>query len=99
MGASFQNVQQKSSSPSTKSNKQSVQPSPQSSSNSLQRCLGNQGYMHYIQAKLKVGQPNDKYEQEADRVADQVLRMPDAAIRAQQSGISSGNGSIQTKPG
>ena len=30
-----------------------------------------------IQAKLKIGQPNDKYEQEADRVAEQVMRMPD----------------------
>ena len=30
-----------------------------------------------IQAKLTIGQPNDKYEQEADRVAEQVMRMPD----------------------
>ena len=29
-----------------------------------------------IQPKLKVGQPNEKYEQEADRVADTVMRMP-----------------------
>ncbi|MEM9006464.1 MAG: DUF4157 domain-containing protein [Cyanobacteria bacterium P01_F01_bin.86] len=29
-----------------------------------------------IQAKLTVGQPNDKYEQEADRVAAQIMRMP-----------------------
>src|SRR5574340_1217383 len=29
-----------------------------------------------IQAQLKIGQPNDIYEQEADRVADQVMRMP-----------------------
>jgi hypothetical protein len=29
-----------------------------------------------MQAKLTIGQPNDKYEQEADRVADQVMRMP-----------------------
>ena len=29
-----------------------------------------------IQTKLTVGQPNDKYEQEADRVAEQVMRMP-----------------------
>lgn len=29
-----------------------------------------------IQAKLKVSQPDDKYEQEADRIAEQVLRMP-----------------------
>jgi hypothetical protein len=28
-----------------------------------------------IQAKIKIGQPNDKYEQEADRVADQVMRI------------------------
>jgi len=31
-----------------------------------------------IQTKLKIGQPNDKYEQEADRVAEQVMRMPDS---------------------
>ena len=30
-----------------------------------------------VQPKLKIGEPNDKYEQEADRVADQVMRMPD----------------------
>ncbi len=30
-----------------------------------------------IQAKLTIGQPGDKYEQEADRVADQVMRMPE----------------------
>lgn len=29
-----------------------------------------------IQPKLKVGLPNDRYEQEADRVAEQVMRMP-----------------------
>ncbi|MEM9006466.1 MAG: DUF4157 domain-containing protein [Cyanobacteria bacterium P01_F01_bin.86] len=31
-----------------------------------------------IQAKLTVGQPNDKYEQEADRVAEQIMRIPAA---------------------
>ena len=30
-----------------------------------------------IQTKLKIGEPNDRFEQEADRVADQVMRMPD----------------------
>jgi hypothetical protein len=30
-----------------------------------------------IQPKLKVGEPNDRYEQEADRVAEQVMRMPE----------------------
>ncbi len=29
-----------------------------------------------IQTKLAIGQPNDKYEKEADQVADQVIKMP-----------------------
>ena len=33
-------------------------------------------YQPHIQPKLKIGAPNDRYEQEADRVADQVMRMP-----------------------
>jgi hypothetical protein len=33
-----------------------------------------------IQAKLTIGQPNDKYEQEADRVAEQVMGMPDGKV-------------------
>lgn len=35
------------------------------------------------QAKLTIGQPNDKYEQEADRVADQVMCMPDPKLQRQ----------------
>jgi hypothetical protein len=31
-----------------------------------------------VQAKLTIGQPNDRYEREADRVADQVMRMPES---------------------
>lgn len=34
-----------------------------------------------IQSKLKVGTPGDKCEQEADRVADQVMRMPESQVR------------------
>ena len=30
-----------------------------------------------IQAKLTVGQPNDRFEQEADRVANRVMSMPE----------------------
>ncbi len=30
-----------------------------------------------IQAKLRIGQPGNKYEQEAERVAEQVMRMPE----------------------
>jgi len=32
-----------------------------------------------VQARLKISQPGDKYEQEADRIADEVLLMPDPA--------------------
>jgi len=29
-----------------------------------------------IQTKLKIGQPNDKYEKEADRIAEKIMTMP-----------------------
>ena len=32
------------------------------------------------QTKLEVNTPNDRFEQEADRVADEVMRMPDNTI-------------------
>ena len=35
------------------------------------------------QARLTIGQSNDKYEQEADRVADQVMTMPDPKLQCQ----------------
>jgi lipoprotein-anchoring transpeptidase ErfK/SrfK len=49
----------------------------------LQRTAGNQAVQRLIksgalQAKLRIGQPGDKYEQEADRVAEQVMRMPES---------------------
>jgi Domain of unknown function (DUF4157) len=33
------------------------------------------------QPKLTINQPNDRYEQEADRVADQVMRMPQPTLQ------------------
>lgn len=67
---------------------------------SLQRSIGNQSVQRLlesgvIQAKLRIGSPNDIYEQEADRVADQVLRMPGISCpecEEEREGI------IQTKP-
>lgn len=38
-----------------------------------------------IQTKLTVNAPGDVYEQEADRVADQVMRMPGPAKDADSS--------------
>ncbi len=51
----------------------------------LQRTIGNQAVGRLIksgalQAKLRIEQPDDIYEQEADRVADQVMRMPEPQI-------------------
>jgi hypothetical protein len=43
----------------------------------LQRTLGNHAVGRLIQAKLKIGKPDDEYEREADRVAETVMRMPE----------------------
>jgi hypothetical protein len=42
----------------------------------LQRTAGNSAASRLIQAKLTVGGANDRYEQEADRVAESVVAMP-----------------------
>jgi len=52
----------------------------------LQRTIGNRAVNRLLQsrtlqAKLTVSQPHDPYEQEADRVAEQVMRMPDPTIQ------------------
>ena len=54
----------------------------------LQRTVGNQAVSRLIksgalQAKLRIGQPGDVYEQEADRVADTVMRMPEPGVQRQ----------------
>lgn len=45
----------------------------------LQQTIGNHATAQLLQAKLKIGQPGDRYEREADRVAEQVVGMPDRA--------------------
>ena len=42
----------------------------------LQRAYGNRAVGRLIQSKLVVGESGDHYEQEADRVAEQVVRSP-----------------------
>ncbi len=68
----------------------------------FQKTIGNQAVQRLfksgaIQAKLRIGQPNDKYEQEADRVADQVMRMPEPRVQ-RQSEEEEGEEAIQSKP-
>jgi hypothetical protein len=48
-----------------------------------------------IQAKLTISQPNDRYEQEADRVADEVMRMPKPKMRQPEKEEEE---LVQTKP-
>src|SRR6266849_5370799 len=65
----------------------------------LQNSLGNHAVSHLlragaIQSKLRISNPGDPYEQEADRVADQVMRMHEP-IRPIQS--SSSNPTAQRK--
>jgi Domain of unknown function (DUF4157) len=43
----------------------------------LQRTIGNREAQRIIQAKLQIGPVNDKYEEEADRIACQVTRTQD----------------------
>ena len=47
-----------------------------------------------IQAKLTIGEPNDQYEQEADRVATQVVSTPDSAVQ-REAGLEE---EVQMKP-
>ena len=55
----------------------------------LQTRFGNRAVQrllatHTVQAKLEVGPANDPYEQEADRVAQQVMRMPADAAKDEE---------------
>lgn len=52
----------------------------------FQQTAGNQAVQQLVksralQAKLSINQPGDVYEQEADRVAEQVMRMPDPVLQ------------------
>ncbi len=70
----------------------------------LQRTIGNQAVQRLIksgalQAKLKIGQPGDKYELEGDRVADAVMRMPEPGVRRQvEPEEGEEEETLQTKP-
>jgi hypothetical protein len=54
----------------------------------LQRTIGNQAILRLmrsgnLRAKLTVSRPDDIYEQEADSVADEVMRMPEPQVQRQ----------------
>ena len=69
----------------------------------LQRTIGNQAVGRLIrsgalQAKLRIGQPRDIYEQEADRVAEQVMRMPEPLAPTDSRALSASRGSQVGSP-
>jgi hypothetical protein len=72
---------------------------------SLHMTVGNRAVQRlfksgFMQAKLKIGEPNDIYEQEADRIAEQVMRMPDNAVTGgQRSAVTERKDGVQMKPG
>jgi hypothetical protein len=56
----------------------------------FQRTVGNQAVQRLLrsgalQAKLRIGQTGDVYEQEADRVTDEVMRMPEPQAVSQEN--------------
>ena len=61
----------------------------------LAQQLGNAGLLRILQAKLTVGDPQDHFEQEADRVADQVMRMPDVAAGSAPAPASTPTTAVQ----
>jgi hypothetical protein len=82
----------------SKSNTTSAYDSPFSEILDLQRTIGNRAVTRLIQsgvlqAKLKIGQPDDMYEKEADRVAEQVVRMTEECPECLEE-----EEIIQTKP-
>jgi flagellar motor protein MotB len=69
----------------------------------LQRTIGNQAVQRLIksgtlQTKLKIGQPGDMYEQEADRVADAMMRMPEPGVQRQVEPEEEEEETLQSKP-
>lgn len=68
----------------------------------LQHSIGNQAVQRLlksgaVQAKLNITQPNDRYEKEADAVADKVMRMPESQVQRQNEEDEEEE-MVQTKP-
>jgi outer membrane protein OmpA-like peptidoglycan-associated protein len=64
----------------------------------MQQTYGNRYVQKMLQAKIKVGQLGDRYEQEANRVAKQVMRMPELLVQKQPEEEEEEEETIQTKP-
>ena len=58
----------------------------------------NSGTGFIVQPKLKIGQPGDKYEQEADIMADRVMSMPQNGNTFQRECVSCEEDELQMTP-
>ena len=67
---------------------------------SCANCMQRKDERRMLQPKLVVGAPNDKYEREADRVAEQVMSMPEPQVQLLGEGLEEEEEEepIQTKP-
>lgn len=87
-------------------NSSQAAPSPAEHVLFLQSTIGNQAVQRLfkagiLQPKLRIGRPGDIYEQEADRIAEQVMRMAEPQVhrqRQQQEESKEEEELIQTKP-
>lgn len=61
-------------------------------------CAGCRSKRLHIQPKLRVNQPGDRFEREADRVAEQVMRISEVETQRQTELRDEGEGVVQTKP-
>lgn len=64
---------------------------------SCANCAAKGDDKQILQPKLTVGASNDRYEQEADRVADQIMRMSESTMQRQMKPDEKAE-EIQTKP-
>jgi hypothetical protein len=51
----------------------------------LQRTVGNRAVQQFLQTKLAINKPGDEYEQEANRIADQVTATPAQTVASSES--------------
>ncbi len=73
--------------------KRTVEPPPGVHGLASQESAAALPSLQILQTKLEVGKPHDKFEQEADRVADKVMRMPESTVAPEGS---SGHGLRRT---
>ncbi|MGB5818243.1 MAG: DUF4157 domain-containing protein [Saonia sp.] len=65
---------------------------------SAERHIGNSSVNSIVQARLQVGAVNDPLEQQADKVADQVMRMPENELVQRKCSACEEEDRIQRKP-